>query len=117
MHEPVDFGRTLNRSLGNFNLAIRGAGHGLFGVFVDGADNQGGPVFLGELAELVEAFFAVFEVGRVDDALAAGCFEPGFDGDWRSGIEHQRGVCLAVPGGTPPRACPLATVRAPPHRH
>jgi hypothetical protein len=47
------------------------------------------------VADLVELLLAVFEVGGVDDALAAGVLEARLDGLDLRRVEHQRHVHLA----------------------
>ena len=75
--------------LGNGQLALGGAGHALL---IDRAHHHAGAIAAGQLQHFEEALIAVFVVGGVEDALAAGHLEAGFHLLPLGGVEHQRQV-------------------------
>ena len=76
-------------TLGDGELALRRARHALF---IDGAHHHAGAVGLRQLQHLEEAFVAVFVVGGVEDALAAGHLQASLHLLPLGGVEHQRQV-------------------------
>ena len=94
--EFVDLGGAFDGTLRDLELAVGGAGHCFFGVFVDCSDDECGAVGFGECADLVELVFAVLEVCGVDDATPGGALEARFEGLGGCRIEHQRRVDVLV---------------------
>ena len=64
-------------------------------VFVDAADHQRGAVTPCDRADPLELLFAVFEVDRVDDALALAIGERQLDRRRIGGVDHDRRLDLA----------------------
>ena len=87
--------RHVAHASGNRFLAIRSASHRLFGVFIDGAKDESRAIRFRQSHHLCEFFFAIFKIGRVDDALATRAFEASFNDRRLSGIEHERSIHLA----------------------
>lgn len=92
---PVLLRCPLDRPFGDTELAVGGPGHRLFGVLVDCPDHKRRAVLLGQLAELIKLLLAVFEVRRVDDALAPRGLQARLDRLRAGRIDHQRGIGLA----------------------
>ena len=68
---------------------------GLYGVFVDAADDQRGAVGTGERAYALEFFLSVFKVDRIDDAFPLAVGESQLDAAWIGGVDHDRRFDLA----------------------
>ena len=85
----------LHGALGDGQLALAREGLRLQLVFVDGAHHQRRAVGPGERADPLELLFAVFQVDRVDDALALAVGQRQFDGPRIGGVDHDRRFDLA----------------------
>ncbi len=91
--QAVFVDRHMVDALRHFQLTLTGFGHALF---IDGQDDDGGVVFLGQPENLVGFFAPGFEVGRVDQTASRRGFQPQFEHVQFGGIENQRQV---DPGG------------------
>ena len=76
-------------AFGDGKLSVRRARHALF---VDRADDHAGAVPLRQVENFCESWLAVFVVGRVQNAFAAGVLQAGFHLLPLSGVEHQRNL-------------------------
>jgi hypothetical protein len=70
----------IHRALRHRQFALAREGLRLQLVFVDGPDNQRRAVSLRQRADALELLLAVFEIDRIDDALALAIGQRQFDG-------------------------------------
>ena len=80
----------LYRTLRDRQFALAGECLRLQLIFVDGADNQRRAIGLCNRADLLEFLIAIFQVDRVNDALALAVGERQLDGLGIGGVDHDR---------------------------
>ena len=88
-------GQQLDRTLRHRQFALARERLRLQLVFVDGSDHQRRAVGLGDRADALELLLAVFQVDRIDDALALAISERQLDGLRIGGVDHDRRLDLA----------------------
>ncbi len=76
----------IDQPLGDLQLVIRGLGHA---GLVDGQRDHGGAEFFRQLEPVFGGAFAVLEIDRVDDRLAAMQLQRGFDHRRLGAVDHQ----------------------------
>ncbi len=92
--DAVAFDRQVVDALAHLQLPVGGAG---LALFVDGETDHCGPVLARQRHHAVEALpgvFALLEVRRVEDGLAAGVLQPSLEHRRLGRVEHQGQGCL-----------------------
>ena len=92
--DAVAFDRQVVDAFAHLQLPVGGAG---LALFVDGETDHRGAVLTCQRHHAVEALprgFALLEVRRVEDGLAAGVLQPGFEHRRLGRVEHQGQRCL-----------------------
>src|SRR5215472_16529976 len=82
-------------TLGDGKFTFASEGLGLHRVFIDAADDERGAKIAGDGHDLLEFFFAVFEVDGIDDGFALAIGEGLADGDGIGGVDHDRRLDFA----------------------
>ncbi len=80
--DAVFSGEQFVGALGDFQFPLARERLRLLRVFVDAADDKRCAVGTGQRADALELLLAVFEVDRIDDALALAIGEREFDRPW-----------------------------------
>ena len=78
--ESMNLGGTLVHPCCDFQFSVRSSSHGLFGIVINAAQDNGRTMLAGQLAQLIKFRLPLFEVGTVDNGPAPARFQARADG-------------------------------------